>query len=93
MVQRIKNGMPPSRRPESHLQKPQANERLWIHSSLTEIRFDWGRPPENPGYRYKELNLEKLQGSLCVSEQANETPIKMSGPSNSASQNASVAVS
>ena len=39
-----------------------ANERLWIHSSLTEIRFDWGRPPENSGYRYKELNLEKLQG-------------------------------
>ena len=37
------------------------NERLWIHSRLIEIRFDWRRPLENLGYRHKEINQEKLQ--------------------------------
>ena len=37
------------------------NKKLWIHSRLTEIRFDWGKPPENPGCRHREIT-PKLQG-------------------------------
>lgn len=41
MVQRIKNGMPPSCRPESHLQKPQGLE--WGPPPLPQ-----GPPPDSP---------------------------------------------
>lgn len=40
---------------------PTENKRLWIPSSLMNIRFDWGYPTENLDYRHKERNLEKRQ--------------------------------
>lgn len=36
-----------------------------ISSRLKRARFDWGRS-ENPGYKHKEINLEKLQDGRCI---------------------------
>lgn len=31
------------------------NERSWVDLKLKKIRFDWGKPPKNPDYRYKDV--------------------------------------
>ena len=40
------------------------NKRLWILSRLTEIRFDWGRPPQYHDYRYRQGEPIKSTGQV-----------------------------
>ena len=42
------------------------NKKLWFSLKLIKTRFDWGRPIENLGYRYKEVKKDYRTAGIYV---------------------------
>ncbi|KAL6089266.1 hypothetical protein STEG23_036622, partial [Scotinomys teguina] len=53
------------------------NEKVRITSKLIKIRFDWGRPPGDLGYRHEGKGQERLQDRLAANEKLHLHPNKL----------------